>query len=114
MQLVRDEDDRQPLFLEPGDDLLQLGDALWREHRRRLVEDEHLRAAPERLDDLELLLLSEREQSGGGTRVDVEPDRSPSSRRRSRAAAALSRMPSPSPSMTFSSTVSCGTSDVCW
>ena len=72
VQLVRDEDDRLALLLQPGQHLRQLGDALRRQHRRRLVEDQHARAAPERLDDLHLLLVAEREV--GRLRAGVDLD----------------------------------------
>jgi hypothetical protein len=43
-----------------------------RQHRRRLVEDQDLGAAPERLDDLDPLLQPDREVADAGVRVDVE------------------------------------------
>ena len=44
VQLVGDEDDGDAGALEPDEHLLELRDALGREHRRRLVEDEHVRS----------------------------------------------------------------------
>jgi len=67
---VTDEDERVPLVAEPDEDMSELLDALGREHARGLVKDEHLRITPERLDDLDLLLLSERQLPGASIRVD--------------------------------------------
>ena len=55
-ELVGDEDDRLPFGLEGVDDLEELSRLLRREHGRRLVEDEYLRAPVERLQDLDALL----------------------------------------------------------
>ena len=48
-----------PVGLEAPDDREQLGRLLRRQHGRRLVEDEDLRAAVERLQDLDALLLAD-------------------------------------------------------
>ena len=65
----------RPLALRPRDTPCQLGHALWREHRGRLVEDEHPRAAPECLDDLDVLLLAQGQAAGPHVRVDVHAQR---------------------------------------
>ena len=58
---MRDEDDGAPL----GDHGAQGGEQnvglLWGEHRGRLIEDEHLRTAVENLQDLDALLLTDRQ-----------------------------------------------------
>jgi len=48
-ELVRDEDDRLPLLGELLEDAVQVLDLLRRQHRGRLVEDEHVGAAVQRL-----------------------------------------------------------------
>ena len=60
-----------PASLRPDEHLLQLRDALRRQHRGRLVEDQDAGAPPQRLDDLDLLLLAEREIAGARRRLDV-------------------------------------------
>ena len=54
--------------------LRQLGDALRRQHRGRLVEDQHARPAPQRLDDLDLLLVAEREVDRLRVRIDLDTE----------------------------------------
>ena len=67
---------RAPLFLAilPGDQAVEAFEErlrfLRRQHRRRLVEDQHLGAAVERLQDLDALLLAERELPELRARVD--------------------------------------------
>ena len=46
---------------------------LRRQHRGRLVEDQDARLAVERLQDLDALLLAERELPDAGARIDGEP-----------------------------------------
>ncbi len=75
VQLVGDEDDGQAPGLETAEHLLQLGGALGCEHGGGLVEDEHPRAAPERLDDLDLLLLTQGQAAGTHVRVDLHAER---------------------------------------
>jgi len=74
MELVRDEDDRQALLLEMHEDCLEILDALRRQHGRGLVKDEHLGTLPEGLDDLDLLLLPERQLRHLGVRVDLHAE----------------------------------------
>ena len=56
LELVRDEDDRRPAVPQLADDAEQLLGLRRGEHRRRLVEDQHVRLPDERLDDLDPLL----------------------------------------------------------
>ena len=104
-----------PCSLSRASDIAELRDALRRQHRRRLVEDQHAGAAPERLDDLDLLLGAEREVGGLRVGVDLDAEHArelgePAARGgRARGAAARE-----SPSMRFSSTVSAGIRAECW
>ena len=59
VQLVRDEDDRRALPRQRADDLEELVRLLRRQHGGRLVEDQDLGAAIERLQDLDALLLAD-------------------------------------------------------
>ena len=70
MQLVRDEDDRPALVRHHAQRLEQRLRLLRREHRGRLVEDQDPRLAVERLQDLDALLLAERELPDARARVD--------------------------------------------
>ena len=80
-----------PCSFRRASTFVELGDALRRQHRRRLVEDQHPRAAPERLDDLDLLLVAEREV--GGPRRPGRPRRRAARRARARRARGRSRRP---------------------
>jgi hypothetical protein len=60
-QLVRDQDDGRALRLERAQHAEQLLGLLRREHGGRLVEDQDLRAVVERLEDLDPLLLADRQ-----------------------------------------------------
>ena len=73
VELVRDEDDRLPLRLERSDDLEELLRLLRREHCGRLVEHEDLGTAVERLQDLDALLLADRDPVDARVGVDGEP-----------------------------------------
>ena len=73
VQLVRDEDDRLPLRLQRAEDLEQLLRLLRGEHGGRLVEDQDLRAAVERLQDLDALLLADGDPVDARVGVDGEP-----------------------------------------
>ena len=72
VQLVADEDDRHALALEALEDPEQLGRLLRGEHGRRLVEDEDVRAPVERLQDLDALLLADRDVLD--LRVGIDPE----------------------------------------
>ena len=65
----------------------QLVGLLRGEHRGRLVEDEHLGVAGQRLDDLDALLHADGQVLDQGVRVDVEAE----ARRRSRATCSRGR-----------------------
>ena len=59
VQLVADEDDRHALADERAQDLEELARLLRRQDGRRLVEDQDVRRAVERLQDLDPLLLAD-------------------------------------------------------
>ena len=63
-----------PVCLELAHDAHQLVGLLRREHRGRLVEDEHPRVAGERLDDLDALLHADGEVVDERVGVDVEAE----------------------------------------
>ena len=72
VQLVADEDDRDALALQVAEDLEEVRRLLRRQDRGRLVEDEDLRVAVERLHDLDPLLLPDGDAVDRGARVDGE------------------------------------------
>ena len=74
VQLVADEDDRLAVGLQAADDREELARLLRRQHRRRLVEDQDLGAAEERLQDLDPLLLADGDARDERRRVDREPE----------------------------------------
>ena len=74
VQLVADEDDRLALVGQALDDREQLLRLLRRQHGGRLVEDEDVGAAVERLQDLDPLLLADRDVLDVGAWVDGEPE----------------------------------------
>ena len=63
-----------PIGLELPHDLHELVGLLRREHRGGLVEDEHLRVARQRLDDLDALLHADRQILDERIGVDVEAE----------------------------------------
>jgi hypothetical protein len=71
-QLVRDEHDGLALALERAEDLEQAIGLLRREHRGRLVEDQDLGAAMQRLEDLDALLQADRQVADHGVGIDLE------------------------------------------
>ena len=73
-QLVGDEDDGGAGLLELAHDRHELVGLLRGEHGGRLVEDEHLRVARQRLDDLDALLHADGQVFDEGVRVDVEAE----------------------------------------
>ena len=60
-QEVRDEDDRATPRAQAADDLVEPFDLRRRQARRRLVEDDEVGVAGERAQDLDLLLLRDRQ-----------------------------------------------------
>ena len=60
-ELVRDEDDRLALVDERLHDGEELVDLAWGEHRGRLVEDQDVGLAEQRLDQLDALLFADRQ-----------------------------------------------------
>ena len=72
LELVRDEDDRRAAVPQLADDAEQLLGLGRGEHRRRLVQDQHVRLPDQRLDDLDPLLDADRQVLDQRVRVDVE------------------------------------------
>ena len=68
-ELVADEDDREALGDETPQRLEEGFDLVRHEHGGRLVEDEEAAIARERLDDLDALLLADRELGHDGVRT---------------------------------------------
>ena len=108
-ELVRDEDDRQPL---PDQQLQRAKQRVGfgrRQHRRRLVEDQDARVAVERLQDLDALALADRQRRDRRAGIDGEAElarraariraaRSPRSKSQAPAAAACRARCFPAPS----------------
>ena len=84
---MADEDDRLALLGQALDDREQLLRLLRRQHGGRLVEDEDVGAAVERLQDLDPLLLADRDVLDERARVDGEAEPLEISRTRFSAAA---------------------------
>ncbi len=74
-ELVRDEDDRLPLVAEPPEDADELVDLAGRQDGGGLVEDENARPAVEDLQDLDALLLADREVFYARVGVDRDAER---------------------------------------
>ena len=72
-QLVGDEDDGRAARLQLREDAHELARLLRGQHRRRLVEHEHPRAAVQRAEDLDALLLPDGDVLDAGVRVDLQP-----------------------------------------
>ena len=116
-ELVGDEDDRRALLLELAHDAHELVDLLRGQHRRRFVENQHLRVVGERLEDLDPLLDADGEILDEGIGVDGQVvatgqltyQRGGGGTVEHAHARVCSR-----PSMTFSATVNTGTSMKCW
>ena len=73
VELVRDEDDGLPLLGHRAERLEERLGLLRREHCGRLVHDQDARVAVERLQDLDALLLADRELPDPRLRIDREP-----------------------------------------
>ena len=73
-QLVGDEDHRAPLLDQRADRRRTARHFLRREHGGRLVEDQDARIAVERLEDLDALLLADRQLADRRQRIDMEPE----------------------------------------
>ena len=67
-----DQDDRLSLLLELDQDAEEVVGLGRREHAGRLVEDQDLGAAIERLQDLDALLQADREVGDERVRIDLE------------------------------------------
>ncbi len=116
-QLVGDEDDGLALSLQRPQQVEQRVRLRRRQHGRRLVEDEDVGAAIERLQNFDALLQADgqvaddgvaRRSRGRNRAADARAPRAPSPR------LPRSRTPPSAPSMTFSTTVSVSTSMKCW
>ena len=75
VQLVADEDDAATALGETPQQQEDLFRLLRREDGRRLVQDEDARVAIERLEDLDALLLADRQSRHLGVGIDVEAER---------------------------------------
>ena len=73
LQLVGDEDDRDAALRQFAHDAEQIVGFLRRQHRRRLVQDQDVGVAVERLDDLDALLHAHRQIADDGVGIDVQP-----------------------------------------
>ena len=71
-QLVRDQDHRGAAVAQRAQDVEQLVGLLRRQHRGRLVEDQDAGAAIQRLQDLDALLLADRQVADQRVRVDAQ------------------------------------------
>ena len=103
-----------PQLADDAEQLLGLGRG---EHRRRLVQDQHVRLPDQRLDDLDPLLDADRQVLDQRVRVDVEPvavGELATSRRVLRRSSRPAGPACSMPSVTFSATVKTGTSMKCW
>ena len=74
VQLVADEDHGHAFADERAEDLEELSRLLRRQHGRRLVEDQDVRSAIERLEDLDPLLLADADVLDTRLRVDREAE----------------------------------------
>ena len=74
VQLMGDEDDRRAALRQRADGGEQLLSLLGGEHRRRLVEDQHLGTPVERLQDLDPLLLGHPDRLHAGVRPHLQPE----------------------------------------
>ena len=100
VELVRDEDDAEPLRGHGPQRREQAVDLGRRQHRGRLVEDQEPRAAKQRLDDLQPLLLADRQRrrpagrdrASGRIRGSMSLEAAPA-RRRGRAGRPCRAMP---------------------
>ncbi len=72
-QLVRDEHDRLALVLQLLEDAEEVVGLRGRQHAGRLVEDQDLGAAIERLQDLDALLQADGKLLDDGVRIDLQP-----------------------------------------
>ena len=115
---MADEDDAVALGRETAQDLEDLLGLLGRQDGGRLVEDEDLGVAVERLEDLDPLLPADRQRADLDVRVDLEAEPAAELARSGGAASFRSRKTGlaivSSPRTMFSATVRTGTSMKCW
>ena len=116
-QLVGDQDDGPPLRLEVAQDAEQMVGLLRRQHAGGLVQDQDVRAAEQRLEDLDPLLHAHRQLARPGRR-GRPPARSRARALRPRPGRGRRRRfsvtPPSAPSSRFSRTVNGSTSMKCW
>ncbi len=74
VELVGDEHDGHALGHQAAQHVEQVAHLARREHRGRLVEDEDVAAAPQHLEDLDALLLADRELLDARRWIHVEPE----------------------------------------
>ena len=72
LELVRDEQNRDTGLREPSQHVEQLVGLLRRQHRCRLVHDQQRRVLQQAADDLDALLLADRQIVDAGMRVDAD------------------------------------------
>ena len=73
--LVGNENDGHALVAQPLHDLAQMKNALWRQHRGRLVQNEHACAAPKCVHDFDLLLFAKRKPFDRRVRIDRDAEK---------------------------------------
>ena len=106
-----------PCALQLPEDAEEMVGLVGRQHAGRLVEDQRVGAAIERLQDLHALLQADRQLADDRVGIDLqrvfalEPLQLARAHARCRA---FSSVPPSTPSMTFSSTVNGSTSMKCW
>ncbi len=72
LEFVCDEDDRLPLVGEFLENVVEALDLLGSEDGGRFVENENVRTAEQRLEDLDALLDADAHVFDGGVRIDLE------------------------------------------
>ncbi|MPN15273.1 hypothetical protein SDC9_162603 [bioreactor metagenome] len=73
MQLVADVENRAAFAGQTAQHHEQLFDGLWREHRGRLVQNQHARLGEQRADDFHPLHLAHRQGVHRAMRIDLQP-----------------------------------------
>ncbi len=75
-QLVGDQDQRDAFLAQPTHHLAEVVYSLGRQHRGRLVQDQHFLSTPERPHDLDLLLLSQGQAANQRVRINLDTQES--------------------------------------
>ena len=113
-ELVGDEDDGQTPLDEAAHQRAEFLDALRRQHGGRFVEDEQAAVAHHGAQDLDLLLLAQRQLGYLGMQADGDVERLRDLGDARFQEIELGRCHHGPPSSRFSATVSVGTSIMCW